>query len=266
MVNVVIPMAGRGSRFWGSVDPGPKPLIPVIQGKRMVELVIDYLRPYAHRFIFICLEDHQRAFDFAEFFASRTGPYELVLSKNVTRGPAATTLLAADLMNDESELLIAYCDSVLTIDPAKFLRYSRSRRADGALITYPSRSPADSYAQLDTQGRVLRTAEKEVISEHATAGFYYFARGSDYVSAASKLLAAENDAERELFVCPVYNELIRRGKKVVAYAIRRDQQIEMGTPDDLALSRQWLKAKPAEAILRKRPVAAPRRHATGARG
>ena len=233
----------------------------------MVELVIDYLRPYAHRFIFICLEDHQRAFDFAPFFASRTGPYDLVLAKNVTRGPAATTLLAADLINDDSELLIAYCDSVLTIDAAKFLRYSRSRRAEGALITYPSQSPADSYAQLDAQGRVLRTAEKEVISEHATAGFYYFSRGSDYVSAASKLLAAENDAERELFVCPVYNELIRRGKKVVAYAIRRDQQIEMGTPEDLALSRQWLqRAKPSAAMFGTRPVEVPSPQVTEARG
>ncbi len=245
MINIVVPMAGRGSKFAGSGEVGPKPLIEVIRGKRMIEYVIDYLTlPEPHRFIFICLEEHERTFDFDNFFRERADSYDLVLAKNVTRGPAATVLLAADYVNTRSELLIAYCDSFLTVDPAAFLRYSRRRRAHGALITYPSQAVTDSYAALDANGRVIRTAEKEVISPNATAGFYYFSRGSDYVAAACKMLAAEPEVSRkELFVCPVYNELIGRGKNVVAYSIDRDQQIEMGTPQDLAQSRQWLKRR-----------------------
>lgn len=245
MINIVVPMAGRGSRFAGSGENGPKPLIEVIRGKRMIEYVIDYLTlPEPHRFIFICLEEHERTFDFDRFFRARTDTYDLVLAKNVTRGPAATVLLAADFVNTRSELLIAYCDSFLTVDPATFLRHSRHRRADGALITYPSQAAMDSYAEIDADGRVLRTAEKEVISPNATAGFYYFSQGRDYIAAACKMIAAEPDVSRqELFVCPVYNELIQRGKNVVAYSIDRDQQIEMGTPEDLAQSRRWLKRR-----------------------
>jgi NDP-sugar pyrophosphorylase family protein len=241
MINIVVPMAGRGSRFTETGEIDPKPLIEVQRGKRMIEYVIDYLTlPEPHRFIFICLEEHKRAFDFDRFFRARTIDYELVISKTVTRGPAATALLAEDFVDNASELLIAYCDSFLTIDPAAFLKHTRVRRADGALIIYPSNAAMDSYAVVDADGRVLRTAEKEVISATATAGFYYFVEGRDYVAAARGMIAADSNGRTEFFVCPVYNELIRLGKTVVSFPIDRDQQIEMGTPEDLAKSRHWL--------------------------
>ena len=57
MINIVVPMAGRGSRFTETGEIDPKPLIEVQRGKRMIEYVIDYLTlPEPHRFIFICLK------------------------------------------------------------------------------------------------------------------------------------------------------------------------------------------------------------------
>jgi NDP-sugar pyrophosphorylase family protein len=234
-------MAGRGSRFAAAGEINPKPLIEVLHGKRMIEYVIEYLTlPEPHRFIFVCLEDHHRAFDFHRFFRARTNDYELVVSKNVTRGPAATALLAKDFVDDGSELIISYCDGFFTVDPASLLRHSRQRRAHGAVITYPSDSDMDSYAEIDVSGRVLRTAEKELISATATAGLYYFREGRDYVAAAREMVAANSDACTEFFVCPVYNELIKQKKIVTAFPISREQKIEMGTPEDLAESRHWL--------------------------
>ena len=241
MINIVVPMAGNGSRFVETGQIIPKPLIEVLHGKRMIEYVIDYVTlPEPHRFIFVCLEDHHRAFDFHRFFRARTNNYELVVSKNVTRGPAATALLAKEFVDDGSELIIAYCDGFFTIDSGSFLRHSRERHADGALITYPSESPMDGYAEIDGDGRVLRTAEKEIISATAAAGFYYFREGRDFVAAAREMMAQRSDRRTELFVCPLYNELIRRGKIVISVSIDRDQKIEMGTPEDLAKSRHWL--------------------------
>ncbi len=241
MINIVVPMAGNGSRFVETGQIIPKPLIDVLHGKRMIEYVIDYATlPEPHRFIFVCLEDHHRAYDFHRFFQPSTNDYELIVSRNVTDGPAATALLAKEFVDDCSELIIAYCDSFFTISSASFLRHGRERHADGALITYPSESAMDAYAEIDGDGRVLRTAEKEIISATAAAGFYYFREGRDFVAAASEMIARRSNKCTELFVCPVYNEMIRRGKIVISVSIDRDQRIEMGTPEDLARSRQWL--------------------------
>jgi NDP-sugar pyrophosphorylase family protein len=241
MINIVVPMAGNGSRFVETGQIVPKPLIEVLHGKRMIEYVIDYATlPEAHRFIFVCLEDHHRAYDFHRFLQQNINDYELIVSKNVTRGPAATALLAKEFVDDGCELIIAYCDSFYTRTSASFLRHSRERRADGALITYPSESAMDGYAEIDGDGRVLRTAEKEIISATAAAGFYYFREGRDFVAAASAMMSRRSDRCTELFVCPVYNELIRRGKVVISVSIDRQQRIEMGTPEDLAKARHRL--------------------------
>ena len=241
MINIVVPMAGNGSRFAETGQIIPKPLIEVLHGKRMIEYVIDYATlPEPHRFIFVCLEDHHRTYDFHRFLRQSTKDYKLIVVKSVTSGPAATALLAKEFVDDGSELIIAYCDGFYASGSASFLRQSRERHADGALVTYPSESAMDGYAEIDSDGRVVRTAEKEIISATAAAGFYYFREGRDFVAAASEMMSRRSDRCTELFVCPVYNELIRRGKIVIAVSIDRDQRIEMGTPEDLARSRHWL--------------------------
>ena len=162
MINIVVPMAGNGSRFVETGQIIPKPLIEVLHGKRMIEYVIDYgTLPEAHRFIFVCLEEHHRAHNFHRFIRPSTADYELIVSKGVTGGPAATALLAKAFVDDDCELIIAYCDSFFTLAATAFLREARERRADGALITYPSQSPMDGYAEIDGDGRVLRTAERD---------------------------------------------------------------------------------------------------------
>ena len=63
MLNIVIPMAGRGSRFADAGYADPKPLIPV-HGVPMIRLVIGNIRPScAHRFIFICQRAHVQAYE-----------------------------------------------------------------------------------------------------------------------------------------------------------------------------------------------------------
>lgn len=240
MINVVVPMAGRGSRFARTHYGLPKPLIEVQPGKRMVDYVIDYLTlPEPHRFIFVCLGEHDRAYNLKSYFRRKTSGHEIIITESVTAGPAASALLAERFIENDEELLVAYCDMFLTIDMARFLAWSRRRGADGSVIAYPSTNPMDSYAKIDVNGRVTETAEKVLISDTATAGLYYFRSGRDFVLAARKMLANKPSRGIELFVSPCFNELIRRGKVVLAYSIRRDEKIEMGTPDDLRRSQLW---------------------------
>jgi NDP-sugar pyrophosphorylase family protein len=248
MLNIVVPMAGRGSRFAGTEYGVPKPLIQVRPGKRMIDYVVDYLTlPEPHRFVFVCLGEHDRAYNFKNFFHGKTSDHEIIVTENVTAGPAVSALMAERFIKNNQELLVAYCDMFLTIDMIRFLAHSRRRRADGAVIAYPSTNPMDSYAKIDAKGRVTETAEKVLISDTATAGLYYFRRGRDFVSAARTMLANRRD-QTELFVNPCFNELIRHGKTVLAYSIRRDQKIEMGTPEDLRQSRFWLGQSAVQSV------------------
>jgi NDP-sugar pyrophosphorylase family protein len=241
VINIVVPMAGLGSRFTGTEYGIPKPLIQVRPGKRMIDYVVDYLTlPEPHRFIFVCLGDHDRAYNLKNFFRGKTSGHEVIITEKLTAGPAASALLADRFIENDEELLVAYCDMFLTINMVRFLEWTRRCGADGAVIAYPSTNPMDSYATIDAKGRVVQTAEKILISDTATAGLYYFRRGRDFVSAARTMIANSRDQSVELFVNPCFNELIRRGKTVLAYSIRREEKIEMGTPDDLRQSRLWL--------------------------
>ncbi len=244
MINIVIPMAGRGSRFEGTAELAPKPLIEVQPGHRMIEYVIEYLRlSEPHRFIFVCLAAHAHEHRLAELFAELAPGHALVLTDAVTRGPAATALLAAPLLEPDDELLVAYCDCFFTIDIAAFIGHLRDRSADAGVLIYPSAEPGHAYARIDPDGRLSHIVEKQVISGDAVAGLFYFQRSGAFLGAAEAAIAAIPTG-REAFVSDVCDRLITAGGIVLGQHIDPRERIEMGTPADLAHSRQWLATHP----------------------
>lgn len=240
MLDIVVPMAGHGSRFIEALEVDPKPMIRVMPGKRMIDYVIDYLTlDQPHRFIFVCRSEHARDYELAAHFARRARRFDIVATDAVTRGPAASALLAADLIDGERELIVAYCDSFLTVDMNEVVAFARLNGADGMLLHCPSVGPLDGHIEIDAAGRVVRAVEKQQISAHATVGTYYFRRGRDFVAGARSMIAGM-PAGTEPFVGPVYNELIATGKTVLSYPIERSAKVEMGTPLDLAETRRLL--------------------------
>jgi len=234
-LQIVIPMAGRGARFNASGFEIPKPFLKVAAGKLMIDLVIQYLTPkQPHRFIFVCRKDHATAFGLNDFFARRVKHFKIVTTDRVTRGPACTALLAGRHINDRHPLLIAYCDDYLDIFLDDFLDAWKAREADGGMLIYPSTDPANSYAVCGRQGLVSKTAEKKRLSRWATAGLYFFRQGGFFVQAARKMVRKEASVKEEYFVCPVYNEMIANGHKVIAFKIPGRANQPMGTPRALA--------------------------------
>ncbi len=236
MVNIVIPMAGRASRFNGSSYKFPKPLIEVLPEIRMIELVLRYLTPAAqHRFIFICRDEHVKVFKLETLFLSKIEDFVIATTSQITEGPACSALLAEPWINNNDELLIAYCDDYLNIDINHFLEFNRKRNADGGLLLYRSDNPRDSFAVMDADGVILETAEKKVISLYGTAGLYYFKQGKEFVRSAQRMIQRGRRAAGEFFVCPVYNEMIEDGKTVVGHEIPAEANLKMGTPKDLEM-------------------------------
>ena len=208
----------------------------------MIGLVIDALTlSEPHRFIFVGQSSHEAAYGLTDLLRIKAPGCEVVLIDSLPHGPAATALLAEPWIDNGDELLVAYCDGFVTVDLSDFLTACRHRLATGGLMTYPSTDPADSYALVDKTGSVLRTAEKQLISPEATVGLYYFSSGCGFAAATRRMIALTPPGAGEYFICPIFNELIADGLPVFAYRIESSQCVEMGTPADLAQTRDRMR-------------------------
>lgn len=237
-------MAGGGRKFLEAGYAFPKALID-INGKTMIELVIKNLRPKVpHKFIFICPREHYEKFDLHNILKKSTGDmFEVVLLNGKTEGAACTVLSAIEHINTDNEILIANSDQYIEIDINKFLKDARTGGKDGLIMTFDSSHPKWSYARVDKKGKVLEVAEKKVISDHATAGLYYFKKGNDFVRGAEAMIHKNIRHNNEFYVCPVYNELILGGKNIRVHKIAVAKMNGLGTPEDVAAFQKKVDAK-----------------------
>lgn len=233
-LNIVIPMAGAGKKFQEAGYAFPKPLID-IHGKTMIQIVVDNLKPSVpHRFIFICLREHYETYDLHNVLKNATdNNFEVVIINSPTQGAASTVLCAAQHINNDSELIIANSDQVLDFSIDSFIAEARNKNTDGLILTFNASHPKWSYARVDESGKVLETAEKKVISNHATAGLYYYKQGKDFVRGAQEMIHKGIHHNNEFYVCPVFNELILAGKNIYIMEIKPEQMHGLGTPEEV---------------------------------
>lgn len=234
MLNILIPMAGRGSRFQTAGYAFPKPLIDV-RGKTMIEVVIDNLRPQGeHKFIFVCQREHYEKYDLHNILKNATGnKFEVVQIDGVTEGAACTALLAKRFIDNGDELLIANSDQYIDVDINHFLEKGREGAFGGYIMTFHASHPKWSYVRVDSNLHVVEVAEKKVISNHATVGIYYYRSGRDFVNGAQDMIQKNIRYNNEFYVCPVYNELILAHKDIGIYQIAPEHMHGLGTPEDL---------------------------------
>ncbi|VTU00940.1 glycosyl transferase family 2 : Nucleotidyl transferase OS=Methylobacterium mesophilicum SR1.6/6 GN=MmSR116_3234 PE=4 SV=1: NTP_transferase [Gemmataceae bacterium] len=235
MLNIVMPMAGRGKRFADAGFTTPKPLIPV-HGRPMTEAVIANLRPARpHRFIFLILREHAAAFGFDAHLRSWAPGSEIVFVDRVTEGAACTVLLARHLIDTADPLMIANCDQWVDASIDDYLATMDRDAADGLIMTMWADDPKWSFVRFDAAGRVVEVVEKKVVSNEATVGVYNFRRGSDFVRAADAMIAADLRVNGEFYVAPAYNPLIAEGQKLVVYNVGKEDagMYGLGIPADL---------------------------------
>ncbi|MCM1513157.1 MAG: glycosyltransferase family 2 protein [Oxalobacter formigenes] len=235
MLNIVIPMAGRGSRFSQAGYTLPKPLIP-IHGVPMIELVIDNLRPsLKHRFIFICQRDHIEKFDLSKKFDRWVKDAVVIGIDGITEGAAVTVLKAKDLIDSDDELMIANSDQFVDLSIDYYIDALHRNNLDGLIMTMRAHDPKWSFVGFSEKGEVDRVVEKEVISDEATVGIYNFRRGSDFVNGALRMINKNIRVNGEYYVAPVYNQLIENGAKLGVFNIGKEGEgmYGLGTPEDL---------------------------------
>ena len=235
MLNIVIPMAGRGSRFQEAGFTLPKPLIPVL-GTPMIQLVVSNLRPARpHRFIFLCLQEHIDDLGIADALLRLVPEGVIVPVDRVTEGAACTVLLAREYINGADPLMIANSDQWVDVKIDDYLAKQDDENADGLIMTMWADDPKWSFLRFDPHGDLSEVVEKQVVSEEATVGIYNFRHGSEFVAAAESMIAQNLRVNNEFYVAPAYNELIAAGKKIVYYNVGKeaDGMYGLGIPADL---------------------------------
>jgi len=236
-LDVVIPMAGRGSRFASAGFELPKPLIDV-KGRPMVEWVVENLRPARpHRFVFVCLAEHLQRYDLERSLNEMAPGCAVIPIESVTEGAACTVLLARELIDGGRPLMIANSDQWIDAPIDQYLAAADREGVDGMIMTMTAEHPKWSYVRPGAGAAVEEVVEKQVISDQATVGIYNFARGADYVEAADRMIERELRVNGEFYVAPTYNQLIAAGGRVVHHNIGsvEDAMWGLGTPEDLAV-------------------------------
>lgn len=235
ILNIVIPMAGLGSRFSDAGYTTPKPMIP-IHGKPMIQVVVNNLTPERpHRFIFICQNEHINRYNLRPFLKSLAKKVEVIGIDGITEGMVCTVLKAKNFINNDTPLMTANSDQFIDFDINEYLAAMDNNDADGLIMTMKANDPKWSFAKTDEKGFVTETAEKQVISEDATVGIYNFSKGSDLIKSAEEMIADDVRVNGEFYTCPCYNYMIKDGKKVVIYGIGEEYNgmYGLGIPKDL---------------------------------
>ena len=231
-MNVLIPMAGRGSRFASQGYTFPKPLIEV-KGKPMIQVVVENLNIKAN-YTFIVQKEHYEKYSLNYLLPLIAPDCNIVQVDGITEGAACTTLLAKEFIDNDEPLIMAYSDQFVEWDSNETLYAFQNDGIDGGIITFPATHPKWSYAKLGDDGYVSEVAEKKPISEHATVGIYYWKKGSDYVKYAEQMIDKDIRTNNEFYVCPVFNEAIQDGKKIRIKDIQKNGMWGIGTPEDLS--------------------------------
>ena len=231
-MKVLIPMAGAGSRFAAVGYTFPKPLISVknLDDKPMIQVIVENLNIQAE-YIYIVRKEHNEKYNLRQMLNVITPGCKVIEVDHLTDGAACTTLLAKEFIDNDEPLLIANSDQFVEWDSNEFMYSMQGDTIDGGILTFKNTHPKWSYVKLDDKKLVAEVREKEVISNEATVGIYYWTRGSDYVKYAEQMISKNIRVNNEFYVCPVYNEAIQDGKKIKIFHI--EKMWGLGTPEDL---------------------------------
>ena len=232
-MNFLITMAGEGRRFREVGYTLPKMLIEA-KGKTLLEWSIDSLPLHlCSRLIFVAQQKHEDEFGLSEkivsIYENRVGSLHFEFIDKLTRGQSETACLAKHLVDPSQPLLVFNIDTQFSSSSLE--KNLLKKNIDGVLGAFYSEEPRFSFAALNDEGFVTKTAEKEVISTHALTGLYHFTYPEDFFEAAASAFARNETIKGEFYIAPLYNHLVNKGRTLIV-DVADDVNI-LGTPEEL---------------------------------
>ena len=243
-MNVLVPMAGAGSRFKEEGYKIPKPLILVNQKPMVVEATCHL--PEGKKYIYICRKEHikEDRIDnkIKQFFSNS----KFIHIEYLTEGQAATCLLAKNEINNNEELIIGACDNGMIWDQRKF--NEEKIKTDCLIwtfrnnVTVVNKPEAYGWVEINKENEAKKVSVKVPISlnptnDHAVVGTFWFKKGKYFVDAAEEMISRNKRINNEFYVDECINNLIKLGLKVKVFEV--DKYICWGTPNDLKTYEYW---------------------------
>lgn len=221
-MNILVLAAGSNAF---DVSDGDYPLcLTELDGIPLIErLTESYATLGAKHFIFALRDAEVGRYHLDNVVRQLVNDARTIRVSDATRGAACTALLATGYIDNDEELLITSANELLGIAPSDAIGSFRAGGADAGTVIFPSIHPRYSFVRVDAQGDVIECAEKNPISNHATAGFYWFRRGRDFVSAAKQMIRKGAHVDSLFYVCPVFNQLILEQKRISTFPISAQQ-------------------------------------------
>lgn len=236
MVQLVIPMAGLGSRFASQGYPLPKPFLP-IGGKTMLETVVENLYcDGLQKLVLVLREEHSNQFTSVlkkveAFLGEKSVQLSVVLLSQLSEGPAHSVFLARHELELDAPLLIANSDQFVRGGVSDIYDSEALKKGQNAIYVIESNDPKWSFATLDARGFVYNVVEKEVVSNHATAGIYLFHSAKEFLGGFSRQVTKDDRTNNEFYVGPVFN-YIESPTRCIYLGKDRQRFFGLGTPED----------------------------------
>jgi len=245
-MKVVIPMSGMSSRFVAAGYDIPKYLIE-IDGKKVIEHIVK-LYPEDSDFVFIINDKHEKETNIVEVLEGIVKRKKIVTIPCHKKGPVFSVSQFEDLIDDNEEVIVNYCDFSIFWDYRHFRAYIDAVECDGCVICYTGFHPhmlgSDNYAfcRTDDRNGILEVREKQPftddkMSEFASAGNYYFKKGSYIKKYFKKLMDEDININGEYYVSLIYNLMVQDNLDNRVYEV--PYMLQWGTPGDLDIYNSW---------------------------
>jgi NDP-sugar pyrophosphorylase family protein len=242
MVQLVIPMAGLGSRFSSVGYKHPKPLLPLM-GRTMIEVVVENLMARQTSSVtLVASPDHRNSLEGIRknleglALGSGEAPLSIQYLTELSQGPADSVRQCLDLLDKSVPMIVANSDQYVVGGIEDLYSHLLKNSESNGLLVLEDSDPKWSFARLDKYDFVLEVKEKKPISNFATAGIYGFSNPRVFNEALGAMDAANDRTNGELYVGPTYNYVAGK-TKALHLGTNQDRFFGLGTPDDYELFR-----------------------------
>lgn len=233
-LNLIMPMGGGGTRFGNHGFNVPKPLIE-IYGKPFFYWATQSILKFVEieSLTFVVLKEHIERFGIDKRIYEYYPQARINIIEEVLPGAVLTCMEGVKNIADGVPILFNDCDHLfVSKDFYDFCSKENFTTLDGALLTFKSNDPKFSFVSFGEDGFVNKTIEKQVISNDAICGAYYFRNRQIFEDAVSEYL--DKCAYTEYFVSGVYNIMTEKGLKIKNF--NTDEHVSFGTPEEFEIA------------------------------
>lgn len=220
-MNIIIPIAGGNQK--DETSEYIKSLHE-IRRKTILQYVFESLESiHAAHFIVVVKREDVKNYHLDDIVRLLRPDAEVVIAEGETAGAVCTCMLAVDKIDMDAPLLIVGSNQILTIPAQDILQDFQQKDYDGGVVVFDDVHPRWSFVKLDESNMVIEAAEKRPISRNAVAGFYYFKEAKSFIESAQQMIKKNANVNGKYYICPSYNEMILKQKKIGSYRIEKSQ-------------------------------------------